>query len=72
MTGFLKLIIYFLIFYIIYKVIRYVKMLNASMNTSRKKYSNLYRQQNDQSKYRDIEDAHYTEVNDDTKKKAGN
>jgi len=47
-------------------------MLNASMNTSRKKYSNLYRQQNDQSKYRDIEDAHYTEVNDDTKKKAGN
>ncbi len=72
MTGFFKLLIYFLIFYIIYKLILYIKMLNASMNASRKKYSNLNRQKNEQSKYRDIEDAHYIEVNDDPKKKTGN
>jgi hypothetical protein len=47
-------------------------MLKASMEASRKKYSNLNRQKNGQSKYRDIEDAHYIEVNDEPKKKAGN
>lgn len=72
MSGFFKVLLYFLVFYIIYKLIRYVKMLKTSMETSRKKYPNLNRQKNEQSKYRDIEDAHYIEVNDDPKKKAGN
>lgn len=72
MSGFFKVIIFFLVFYIIYRLIRYVKMLKASLEASRKKYSNLNRQQNEQSKYRDIEDAHYIEVNDEPKKKAGN
>lgn len=46
-------------------------MLKASLDASRKNYSNLNRQKNEQSKYRDIEDAHYIEINDEPKKKAG-
>ncbi|GEM_PF-5746320 len=71
MSGFFKAIITFLVIYIIYTLIRYVKMLKASLDASRKNYSNLNRQKNEQSKYRDIEDAHYIEINDEPKKKAG-
>ena len=71
MTGFFKLLIYFLIFYIIYLVVRYLKMLRMTREASRKRNTIFSNTKKEQNKYQDIEDAKYIEITEDPKKKTG-
>ena len=69
MTGFIRVILFLILFLIVIKV---VKMISRFMFTSKRKVNNINQQRKESKHFDDIEEADFREIPSDNKKESEN